>query len=47
MTYKSEIHLLDMVDVKSFTALSFAAYKNTEECFIVLFNHALEFNFEE
>ena len=24
--------------------LAFAAYKNTEECFILLFNHALEFN---
>src|SRR3569833_482975 len=38
------VHLLDMFDVKHFTVLSFAAYKNTEECFVLLFNHALENN---
>ena len=33
-----------MRDVKHFTPLSFAAYKNSEECLIQLFNHAIENN---
>ncbi len=38
------INLLDMRDVKFFSVLSFAAYKNSEECLIQLYNHALENN---
>jgi hypothetical protein len=33
-----------MRDVKFFTVLAFAAYKNSEECLILLFNHAIENN---
>ena len=33
-----------MRDIKLFTVLSFAAYKNSEECLILLFNHAIENN---
>jgi palmitoyltransferase ZDHHC13/17 len=33
-----------MRDAKLFTVLSFAAYKNQEDAFISLFNHALEYN---
>mmetsp|Transcript_43314 Transcript_43314/g.41720 ORF Transcript_43314/g.41720 Transcript_43314/m.41720 type:complete len:155 (+) Transcript_43314:442-906(+) len=43
-THQEEIQLLEMRDSKDFTVLSFAAYKNQEEAFINMFNHALEFN---
>jgi ankyrin repeat protein len=33
-----------MRDCKQFTVLSFSAYKNTEECMVLLFNHAVENN---
>lgn len=45
LTYGYQLNLLEMKDAKNFTVLSFSAYKNSEECFILLFNHALEYNF--
>ena len=33
-----------MVDVRHFTPLSFACYKNNEACFFLLFNHAMDNN---
>jgi hypothetical protein len=33
-----------MRDVRKFTVLSFSCYKNTEDCFMLLFNHALNNN---
>jgi ankyrin repeat protein len=39
---ESQIDLLRMKDARQFTVLSFAAYKNSEECLMTLYNHALE-----
>jgi len=35
-----------MRDIKFFTVLSFSAYKNSEECLVLLYNHALEYNID-
>lgn len=37
----SNCNLVEMRDIKLFTVLSFAAYKNFEDCMMLLFNHAL------
>jgi len=41
---KDSIDLINMKDAKQFTVLSFAAYKNAEDIFVLLFNHALHNN---
>ena len=42
-----KVNLLEMKDVKMFTVLAFASYKNTEECLTLLYTHALENNLRE
>ena len=39
-----KVNLLEMKDVKMFSVLAFSAYKNSEECLTLLYNHALENN---
>ena len=43
-TGQDEIDLIGMRDARNFTLLSFACYKNHEECFMLIFNHALAEN---
>lgn len=33
-----------MLDARKFTVLSFSCYKNNEECFMILYDHALAYN---
>ena len=42
--YKSEINLIDMKDARQFTTLAYSCYKNSESCFMALYNHALTYN---
>ncbi len=39
-----KINLIEVRDARKFTVLSFCCYKNTEECFMILYNHALDNN---
>lgn len=41
------INVMEMKDVRNFTVIAFASYKNHEECFMTLFNHALEVNLRD
>jgi ankyrin repeat protein len=34
-------------EVRRFTVLAFCCYKNSEECFMILYNHALDHNVSE
>lgn len=36
--------MMDMTDARKFTTLAFCCYKNSEEAFMILYNHALDFN---
>lgn len=36
--------MVEMRDARKFTVLSFSCYKNNEESFMILYNHALEKN---
>jgi hypothetical protein len=38
------INLITMRDARQFTVLSFSCYKNNEECFMILYDFALEKN---
>lgn len=40
----SQLNVMDMRDARNFTVIAFASYKNHEECFMQLFNHALDKN---
>lgn len=40
----SQLNVIEMRDARNFTVIAFAAYKNYEECFMLLFNHALDKN---
>ena len=42
--YGETINVIEMKDARKFTVLSFACYKNSEECFMILYNHALDKN---
>lgn len=35
---------MSLRDSKEFTVLSFASYKNSEECFMILYKHGSEYN---
>ena len=39
-----DINLIEMRDARLFTVLAYACYKNFEEIFMLLFNHALDKN---
>ena len=39
-----EINVVKMRDARKFTVLSYACYKNNEECFMILYDYALENN---
>lgn len=41
------LNVLEIRDVRRFTVLAFCCYKNSEECFMILYNHALDNNLEE
>jgi hypothetical protein len=38
------INVIEMRDARRFTVLSYSCYKNLEECFMILYNHALDKN---
>ena len=38
------INVIEMRDARKFTVLSYSCYKNLEECFMILYNHALDKN---
>lgn len=40
----SKLDVITMKDARDFTVLSYACYKNSEECFMLLYNHALDKN---
>ena len=44
MEYGEKLNLIEMKDEKGFTVLSFSAYKNLEDFYMLLFNHGLECN---
>jgi len=41
---EDSLNLIEMRDARLFTVLAFACYKNTEECFMILYDHALDKN---
>lgn len=41
---QEEINLIGMRDARKFTVLSYSCYKNNEECFMILYDHALANN---
>jgi len=44
---EGEIDVIEIRDARKFTALSFCCYKNSEESFMILYNHALDYNLED
>ena len=40
------INVIEMRDARRFTVLSYSCYKNLEECFMILYNHALDKNLQ-
>ena len=45
--YMDEVNVIEIRDAKCFTALSFSCYKNSEEAFMILYNHALDYNVKD
>jgi ankyrin repeat protein len=43
-TEGGSINVIEMRDARKFTVLSYSCYKNHEECFMVLYDHALDKN---
>ncbi len=41
------MNVIEMRDARKFTVLSFSCYKNNEECFMILYDHALDKNLSE
>ena len=44
---REEVNVIEMRDARRFTVLSFCCYKNNEECFMILYNHALDRNLSD
>lgn len=44
---KQDVDVIEMRDARKFTVLSFACYKNNEECFMILYNHGLDKNLSD
>ena len=44
---REEVNVIEMRDARRFTVLSFSCYKNNEECFMILYNHALDRNLSD
>lgn len=42
-----ELNAVEMRDARKFTVLSFCCYKNNEEIFMILYNHALDNNVKD
>ena len=40
------LNVIEMRDARRFSVLAFACYKNNEECFMILYNHALDRNLD-
>ena len=44
---EAPLNVVEIRDMRRFTALAFCCYKNNEECFMILYNHALDHNVKD
>lgn len=47
LSQNTDLNVIEIRDARRFTALSFCCYKNSEEAFMILYNHALDYNVQD